>query len=199
MYGGKPYYQQIDSQSEGSYLYYTMEDSQYQLGPTIGDSWCDLLCTDKSGHIVSHHWQYAESVFRDDPDMRLVAVTNVTPCCSKVTIELSGDAAKYQSDVAGDYVPMDQFSSGRHIYQHKFRKVFLHIAPGATCWIVSNEVGWDGTWYIISASAGSLCPADQRNNYSHHRYGQKSWLYIDGNDGVEAGPGNIRLTCTSHD
>ena len=28
----------------------------------------------------------------------------------KVTIELSGDAAKYQSDVAGDYVPMDKLS-----------------------------------------------------------------------------------------
>ena len=122
---------------------------------------------------------------------------NVTPCCSNITIELSPDVALYQSDVAGEYVPIDKFSAGRHIYQHKFRNLFLSIA-GHTAWEVRNEVGRDGNAYIRSPSAGSLCPADQRNNYNNF-FGLKSWLYKDGDyDVLEAGPGNIRLTCTSH-
>ena len=198
-HGGKPYFQQMDSQGEGYYLYYYKERSQYQVGPTIGASWCGLRCTDKSGHIVSHHWQYSDgSQWTDDPDMRLVAVTNVTPCCSKVTIKLSGDVAKCQRDVAGDYVPIDKFSQGRQIYKHKYRNLFLRIPPRSTYWIVWSTVGIDGTPYIGSQSAGSLCPADQRNNYSHSD-GQKSWKYVFGSGrAVEAGPGNIQLTCTSH-
>ena len=74
--------------------------------------------------------------------------------------------------------------------------IFLYIEPGYTVWSVDSEVG--GTWYIGSAAGGSLCPADQRNNYSH-RTGRKSWRYKDGSgDVVEAGPGNIRLTCTKN-
>ena len=198
VYDGKPYFQQIDSQNEGSYLYYTKEDRQYQVGATLGGA-VVLLCTDKSGHIVPHHWQCLDwPQYRNDPDMRLVAVTNVTPCCSKVTIKLSGDVAKCQSDVAGDYVPIDKFSQGRQIYKHKYRNLFLRIPPRSTYWIVWSTVGIDGTPYIGSQSAGSLCPADQRNNYSHSD-GQKSWKYVFGSGrAVEAGPGNIQLTCTSH-
>ena len=167
----------------------------YQVGDTHTYY---LQCTDKSGHIVSHHWQYPGDggQFRDDPDMRIVAVTNVTPCCRKVTIELSGDAAKYQSDVAGDYVLMDKFSTGRHIYQHKIRNLFLHIAPRTVNWSVSSTIGID-TEHIGSGAAGSLCPADPRNTYSHV-VGRKSWVYRSGSDEVEAGPGNIRLTCTKN-
>ena len=177
VYDGKPYFQQIDSQNEGSYLYYTKEDRQYQVGATLGGA-VVLLCTDKSGHIVPHHWQCLDwPQYRNDPDMRLVAVTNVTPCCRKVTIELSGDVAKCQSDVAGDYVPMDKFSMGRHIYKHKYRDLFLHIPPGLyTYWSVRNEVEEGGSWYIASSASGSLCPADQRNNYNHRR-GWESWRY----------------------
>merc|ERR1719270_2954989 len=128
------------------------------MGSNLGGRECHLWCTDKSGHIVSHHWQYLGGGFHDDPDMRLVAVTNVTPCCGKVTIELSGDAAKCQSDVAGDYVPIDKFSCGRHIYKHKYRNLFLQIIPELTGWSVRNE---DVLWFICTAAAGSLCPADQ--------------------------------------
>ena len=110
----------MDSQGKGQYLYYYTERSQYQVGSTLGGRGCHLLCTDTSGHIVSHHWQYLYGGFQDDPDMRLVAVTNVTPCCSNITIELSPDVALYQSDVAGEYVPIDKVSAERHIYQHKY-------------------------------------------------------------------------------
>ena len=205
MYNGKPYFQQIDSQGKGSYLYYYKKDRQYQVGSKLGDNLRALMCTDKSGLIVSHHWQFYGSY---DPGMRLVAVTNATPCCSKITIELSGYAAKHHSDVAGDYVPMDKFSRGRHIYQHKSRNLFLHIAlEYDSTWSVGSKMGeWgeNGDEYIHSASAGSLCPADQRNNYNR-RENRKSWRFNSGSMSnvygylwAEAGPGNIRLICPSH-
>ena len=96
------------------------------MSDELGDDACGLQCTDKSGHIVSHHWQYPgeDGQACDDADMRLVAVT---PCCSNITIELSPDVALYQSDVAREYVPIYKFSAERHIYQHKY--IYLCL-----CW-----------------------------------------------------------------
>ena len=72
------YFLQIDNQSEGQYLYYYKETSKYKVSDELGDDACGLQCTDKSGHIVSHHWQYPgeDGQACDDADMRLVAVTN---------------------------------------------------------------------------------------------------------------------------
>ena len=186
----------MDSQGEGEYLYYYKETSQYQVGSTLAGGVYGLLCTDTSGHIVSNNWQYADGKggWLNDVAMTIVGVDKMDSC-GVVTIQLSGDVAKCNSDVAGEYVATDKFSAGRYIYKHKYRNYFLHITPGTTTWVVRSEVG-GGTVYIFSPAAGSLCPADVRNNYSH-RHGVKSWLYDNGSDGAEAGPGNIRLTCTS--
>lgn len=185
----------MDSQGKGEYLYYYKERSQYQVGPTLGGNACFLLCTDTSGHIVSNNWQYWDgSEFHNDVAMTVVGVDKMDSC-GVVTIQLSGDVARRHSDVAGEYVATGKFSTGRYIYKHKYRNYFLHTRPGYTNWGVRSEVG-GGTRYIASAAAGSLCPADVRNTYSH-RLGYKSWAYDNGPKLVEADPGNIRLTCTS--
>ena len=187
----------MDSQGKGVYLYYYKKTSQYHVSDELGDDACFLKCTDTSGHIVAINWQYAAggSKLQDDTGMTVAGVDHMDSCRS-VTIQLSGDVAKCHSDVAGEYVATDEFSVGRHIYKHRHSNYYLHTIPGKVNWFVSSEVG-GGTGYIFSpASAGSLCPADQRNNYSH-RFGWKSWSYLTGSQWVEAGPGNIRLTCSS--
>ena len=101
------------------------------MGSRLGGEKCGLLCTDTSGHIVSHDWQYAgddDESWPDDPDIILEAVTSVTNSDS-ITIQLSGDVAKYQSIVTGEYVATDKFSMGRHVYQNTASKLYLSVKP----------------------------------------------------------------------
>ena len=97
--------------------------------------------------------------------------------------------------VAGEYIATDKFSQGRIGYQNKTSKIYLHVWPGYTAWNVSREVG-GCTVYIHSPAAGSLCPADQRNTYSHRR-GWNSWRYYSGSKWLEAND-NIVVKCSKH-
>ena len=101
MHDGKPYFQQVDSQGKGVYLYYYKERSHYQVGSTLGVSVRGLQCTDTSGHIVSYNWQYSDgkSGWLNDTAVTVVGVDKMDSC-GVVTIQLSGNVARCQSDVA---------------------------------------------------------------------------------------------------
>ena len=78
---GKPYYQQVDSQGKGDYLYYYTEASRYLVGDILGGDWYGLLCTDTSGHIVSTNWQYYDDgYFQDDTGMTVAGVDQMDSC-----------------------------------------------------------------------------------------------------------------------
>ena len=183
MSSGKPFFQQMDSHVKGWFLYYFYNDKEktgrYQIGPELGGIDKKVRCSDTAGHLKSHAWQYYDQdnygeKFADDVNITVEPVERMESC-NLTTIKLSGDASYYQDHVAGEYISIDIFSAGRNIYKHKNREIFLQILPGDSYWSVSDKVG-GGKEFLRSASAGSRCPADQRNNYSH-RNGYKTWRY----------------------
>ena len=164
------------------------------MSDVLGNDARGLRCTDTSGHLVSHSWQYGDGKggWFDDVTMSLVAADNLTNCGS-VTITLSGDVSQKFGAVAGKYLPLDMFSAGRHVYKHTNGNYYLHIWPGKVNWFVSSEIG-GGSEYIFSPAAGSLNPADQKNTYSN-RMGWKSWRYKSGS-GLEEAGADIRVHST---
>ena len=70
---------------------------------------------------------------------------------------------------------------------------YLKVATGSSRWWIGNTIDESRGW-IVSASAGSSCPAHSENAFSE-RDGQKSWLYADNGDWPE---GDIKLTCSTH-
>ena len=83
---------------------------------------------------------------------------------------------------------------GRGVNQHmeNFCRYFLKAS-------LSNDLGC-GTVHIRSASAGSTCPADPRNNISERKVPRTSWRYKTGygqDDWVESGS-SIVLKCNCH-
>ena len=148
----KPYYQQLDTQGKGRYLYYMKGTNRYTIGATLGGGGRGMRCLDESGHIVPHSWEYFSNGPNGDIYIRLDPVNKVKNC-NKVTIELCEDAAEYQNDVAGDYVPIDKFSAGRVVFQHSCKQLYLNVWPVNTGWSVREAF----KKYLQKTGSFSIC------------------------------------------
>ena len=69
---------------------------------------------------------------------------------------------------------------------------YLKVATGKTVWRIGPDIDGEGSW-IISASAGGICPAQASNSLSD-RTGVKSWKYAD--NGWKEGVINVK--CLTH-
>ena len=83
-----------------------------------------------------------------------------------------------------DCLQVLQHSSGSERY--------LRVATDSTNWGISDDINDEGSW-IISASAGGVCPAQASNSRSD-RLGVKSWQYAD--NGWKEGIINVK--CLTH-
>ena len=83
-----------------------------------------------------------------------------------------------------DCLQVLQHSSGSHKY--------LKVATSKTVWRIGPDIDGEGSW-IISASAGGICPA-QASNSLNVIDGDKSWQYYD--YGWEEGIINVK--CLTH-
>ena len=70
---------------------------------------------------------------------------------------------------------------------------YLRVATGLTNWRISSTIDGERAW-IISASAGGICPAQASNSLSDKR-GVKSWEYADNGVWKE---GIINVKCLTH-
>ena len=69
---------------------------------------------------------------------------------------------------------------------------YLRVATGKVAWAISDDIDGKSCW-IISGSAGGLCPAQASNSYSD-KTGVKSWRYSD--NGWKEGIINVK--CLTH-
>ena len=102
--------------------------------------------------------------------------------------------------VAGVYWADGTYSEGRPVFRHSDGGFTIGVWGG--CWVVRFAVGdWEvrsdfqGGWYLRSASAPSMCPADPRAARSERR-GEKHWTYKSKQGGyIESG--DISVTCNN--
>merc|ERR1712181_125434 len=83
--------------------------------------------------------------------------------------------------MAGSYLPVKgKINRGRWVLQHSSGSdKYLRVGTGSVNWGISKAIDGDSSW-IISGSAGGVCPAQASNSRSN-RLGFKSWQYGDGN------------------
>ena len=204
LHNDKPFFRQVDSKGRGNYLYYHVNKKikgNYQVSPKLekGLSKPLLKCVDKSGFLLPNNWQFYHKdkllgdTWADDDDVIVVSKGKMTSC-GNISIKLSKDVER-QSAADGEYYPTGEFSAGRHVYKHKNRDHILQVLPHKSYWYVTTEQSNLGQMlgeneHLRSAAAGSLNPADVRNN-SSARKNWKTWSYKVFKGWNQAGKGKI--------
>merc|ERR1712037_372722 len=114
---------------------------------------------------------------KDQSDPTLECSREVTPACSEIVVELQGAAKEKWPYCAGSYLPVKgKINRGRWVLQHSSGSdKYLRVNTGKVNWGISDDIDGGGSW-ILSASAGGICPAQASNSHSD-RLGVKSWRY----------------------
>merc|ERR1712226_935360 len=101
--------------------------------------------------------------WESDPTME--CSRELSPACSEIIVELTGAALKKIPMCAGSYLPVEgKIVRGRPLLQHSSgSNRYLRVRTGGTQWGTGDTIDENKAW-IISGSAGGVCPAQPSND-----------------------------------
>ena len=193
LHNGVKYYQQLDKGNNGHYMYQYSKEKWY-ISDVLGENGGFLMNLISSATVPESGWQYWDGKWTHDEGIRVTPVKDMASVlCGDITITVSGEAAKHQSEYAGVFKPTGDMSSGRQLIRNPKTGKFLFVAPGTAVWGVRENIT-DTSSSIQSGCAPDMCPALPRASYSDKR-NSKHWQYS--NNGWHDSA-NIIVKCSTH-
>ena len=220
-HGGKPVYQQMDTEIDGSggfKIWYGSMNQIWTVGK-IDSNQPQLLAKTTTSNPTTAAWQFKDYdhyhqywFYRDDVALTVTAMVQLPPACSVIISCASSRSlprGKFHPEVLGEYAATARYQKGRVVYKHVDQELYLAVGSGpggAGCWTVQKEVGrvcGDCT-LLHSQTAPTLCPAHPRAARTDRWGGKKYWRWrnmfiaVDSKKKAVGFSGRVVVKCLTH-
>ena len=218
-HGGKPVYQQMDTEIGGSggfKIWYGSMNQIWTVGK-IDSNQPQLLAKTTTSNPTTAAWQfkdydsYHHNYFsRDDVTLTIAAMVQLPPACSVIISCASSRSlprGKFRPEVLCEYAATARYQKGRVVYKHLNQELYLAVGSGpggAGCWTVQKEVGRGGSVLLFSQAAPTLCPAHPRAARTDRWGGKKHWRWrnmfiaVDSKKKAVGFSGRVVVKCLTH-
>ena len=130
----------------------------------------------ENGNLPHFHWECRERG-KWIPDEKMTVTSGPKLLCASVRLSAPG-AAYFPQEFLGKYTATSDFSSGRQIFKHEKRKLYLHVISGKIPWLISSVVNSENYAVVKSGTSPSMCPGDKRARYRQRKKENcVSWKY----------------------
>ena len=160
-----------------------------------------LRAASPSESPTSVTWQYkdGQDEWQDDPGLKLTEHSLKQMCECEITVSLSENVVEdiEEPGVEGTYKGVGSYRKGRPILMHSAGQLTLYVMGSDTvcCWRLGLSSDSD-SWYLLSGSAPSICPADPRAAINVS-LGVSHWRYSSKQEGMTESRG-ISVKCKKH-